>query len=277
MLQLKQLGNVVTLTRQHLKATFPTLPQEKIGGRGGYYGVLKPPGPGVDDSLHNLYEEIPCLGVLSEAIMHAISDEAAGPYQSVVTYENLQPNKNLIGFELLDPHRQPEAKNVAFRMGISASNFPDDPVNTAINLKLLMFISSILGVTKGLKMSKVNFSTLSEAGSVSQTIVSRPLTTERRTNLMSTIRTTSLARNSNHLFDEAYLFCSQLMKDSGLDADHTKWCMISPAPGLPIPPQWVDNRNQRRNLPIQYMQEVFVNEYSGTSRWSRVHNIMLNA
>ncbi|XP_022164279.1 uncharacterized protein LOC111029553 [Myzus persicae] len=269
MLQLNQLGNVVTFTQQHLRATFPTLPQEQIGGRGGYYGVLKPPGPGIDDSLHNLYEEIPCLGVLSEAIMHAISDEPAGPYQSVVTYESLQPNNNLIGFRPLNPHRHQDAKNIAFSADISASHFPDYPANTAINLTLLMSISSILKGSKGFKISKVNFSTLSEAGSASQTIVSRPLTIERQTNLMSTINTTSLARNSHDLFGEACLFCSQLMKDSGSDADHTRWCMISPAAGLPIPPQWVDNRNQRRNLPTQYMQEVWGGYHS-------VHN-MVNA
>ncbi|KAE9544563.1 hypothetical protein AGLY_000104 [Aphis glycines] len=87
MLQLEQLGNVVTTLGQHLYATFPTLLQKQIGGRGGYYGILQPPGPGFDDSLHKLCEEIPCLGVLSEEIMHAdaIGDDEHGEFNNSFT------------------------------------------------------------------------------------------------------------------------------------------------------------------------------------------------
>lgn len=66
-LQLRQLGNTVSLTRQHLYPTFPPLPVEILQGHGGYYGELLPPEEGGDVTIHNCYEEIPCLGVLSEA------------------------------------------------------------------------------------------------------------------------------------------------------------------------------------------------------------------
>jgi hypothetical protein len=258
MLQLEKLGNVVNMCGRHLFVTFPTLPQEQIGGRGGYYGVLQPPGPGVDDSLHNLYEEIPCLGVLSEAIMNAISNAEPGPYRSVVTYEGLQPNQNLIGFRPLG-YRHSQAKNVAFNAGITEVSFREDPVNTAMNFDLLLMISSILKTTKGFKVCNVIFSELSKVGSVSQTVISRPLlTTEKQINLLSTIRPTSVSKESPEYFGEAVFFCHQLMKESGPNADHTTWCMISPVAGLPIPPQWVDNRNLRRKLlPSLFMGEIF--------------------
>jgi len=259
MFLLRQLGNVETVTKQNLIATFPTLPQQKIGGRGGYYGVLQPPGPGIDDTLHNLYEEIPCLGVLSEAIMHAMSNEKPGPYQSVVTYEGLQPNQNLIGFKPLG-YRRPEAINLAGFNDI----FKDYPANTAINFSFLTAISSILATTKTFRISKVKISEMSIVGSVSQIIISRPITNDQ-TCLGSGLRMTSLSKESSANFSNAVFLCSQLLKKSGPNADHTTWCMISSAaerPGLIIPPQWVVNRNQRRNLPIQFMQEVFVDEYS---------------
>lgn len=257
MLQLEQLGNVVTTLGQHLYATFPTLPQEQIDGRGGYYGILQPPGSGVDDSLHNLYEEIPCLGVLSEAIMHAISDDESGRhYRSVVTYQSLQPNENLLGFKLLG-HREPSAKNLVVQADFTKGSFSEYPANTAMNLNLLIAISSILQNTQGFKVCKVKFSKLSITGCMSQTIISRPLSTENQINLRSAIRTTSVSKDSNGYFGKAIFFCSQLIKDSGPNADHATWCMISPTSELPIPPQLVANRNLRRNLPLHYMEEVF--------------------
>lgn len=258
MLQLEQLGNVVTTVGQHLFATFPTLPQEQIDGRGGYYGILQPPGPGVDDSLHNLYEEIPCLGVLSEAIMHAISDDEPGhPYRSIVTYQGLQPNQNLIGFRPLG-HRHSSAKDLAVQAGFTGVSFSEYPANTAMNFDLLIAISSILQNTQGFEVYNVIFSELSVVGSTSQTTISRPLTTEKQINLLSFIRATSVSKDPISSFGRAIFFCSQLMKDSGPNADHARWCMISPTSELPIPPQWVANRNLRRNLPLCYMEEVFM-------------------
>lgn len=66
LLQLRQIGNITASTKQHLYPQFPPLPIAVIAGHGGYYGELVTPG---DDNIHNLYEELPCLGVLSEAVV----------------------------------------------------------------------------------------------------------------------------------------------------------------------------------------------------------------
>lgn len=74
LLQLRQIGNTVSKTGQHLYPVFPKLLTHVFAQRGGYYGALQPPGPGVDPTLHNLYEELPCLGVLSKAVCASISN-----------------------------------------------------------------------------------------------------------------------------------------------------------------------------------------------------------
>lgn len=58
---LKGIGNVVTAAGQHLYPTFPDMPDQILAGRGGYYGPL-------DVLTIARYLDVPCLGVLSEAV-----------------------------------------------------------------------------------------------------------------------------------------------------------------------------------------------------------------
>lgn len=98
LLQVRQLGNAVSKAGQHLFPSFPPLPTHVIQGSGGYYGQLIEPADGVDNTVHNLYEEIPCLGVLAEAVQQSLSNNPPGPYVSHVTYRGQQTNSNLLGF-----------------------------------------------------------------------------------------------------------------------------------------------------------------------------------
>lgn len=87
LLQLRQIGNVVSLTKQHLYPEFPPLPTSAIAGHGGYFGDFEVEvGQAPDPLLHNLYEEIPYLGVVSEAVRAAVSNMPPGLYQSILTY-----------------------------------------------------------------------------------------------------------------------------------------------------------------------------------------------
>lgn len=142
LLQVKQLGNVVATTKQHLYPKFPDLPTQVINGLGGYYGNLVAPAPNVDNTLHNLYEELPCLGVTSEAVCNAISNAPPGPYQSNVTFEGLQPNSNLLGFRPLGSRRN-EPKNLAFDNSITDVEFPAYPVNSGFNYQFITAISNV--------------------------------------------------------------------------------------------------------------------------------------
>ncbi|XP_072399130.1 uncharacterized protein [Diabrotica undecimpunctata] len=255
LLQLRQLGNIVTKTGQHLYPEFPPLPVELINQQPGYYGALRIPAQGVNNLIHNLYEELPCLGVLAEAVRTAISDQPAGPYQSSLNIDQANTvNQNLLGFKPLGI-RRPKAKNLAFAASVTAANFPNYPTNTAFNFELLNAISSVISTTKTFKVSDVVFTTLSETGAQSQVIVSRTIVQLQRTNLQGETRPTSLSSEDPADYGAAVFFDSQLVKEAGLNNNNAAWCCVDVVGGTP--PAWIANRNIRRNLPIQYMQEVF--------------------
>lgn len=79
-LQIRQIGNLITKTGQHLYPEFPDMPVALINGQPGYFGPIQLPAPEADPTIHNLYEELPCLGVLAEAVRQSISDAGPGPY-----------------------------------------------------------------------------------------------------------------------------------------------------------------------------------------------------
>lgn len=84
MTQLSVIGTTQTTTRERLFPEFPSLPIEEINGHGGYYGRIS-------EQNHNLYEELPCLGVTSEALRASISNAAPGPYPSALAGEGVAP------------------------------------------------------------------------------------------------------------------------------------------------------------------------------------------
>lgn len=259
LLQLRQLGNVVSTTKQHLYPEFPELPTQQIADHGGYYGTLQEPGEGVDNSIHNLYAEIPCLGVVAEAIRATISNLPPGPYQSNVTYRGLQPNQNLLGFRALDSRRS-EPKNLAYDNEITEQQFRAYPSNTEFNFGFLFAMSNVLANTKTFKNTAVVFSTLSEVGAQSQLAVVHPQSTPGTNGLRGEQIVTSLCQHGTAVFGFAVFFNSQLMKEDAPADNVQPWCIITPHDGINIPPEWIDNRNVRRNLPIQYMERVFTSE-----------------
>ncbi|KAG7169759.1 RNA-directed DNA polymerase from mobile element jockey-like 1 [Homarus americanus] len=91
-LYIRGIGNFITGTRKHLYPEFPPLPEDLANQtHGGYYSPFT-----VD--THNLFEEIPCLGVHAEAIKQAFSNADPGPYSSSLQTDALAPTQNLLGF-----------------------------------------------------------------------------------------------------------------------------------------------------------------------------------
>lgn len=124
--QLRIFGRIQTLTREHLQPVFPSLPTERVAGFGGYYGPI-------NVNTHNFYEEIPCLGVLAEAVRQAVSNSPPGAYLSALQAEGVIPNANLLGYKPL-ANRRNEAKNLAFDAGITADQFPETIRSTGFNI-----------------------------------------------------------------------------------------------------------------------------------------------
>lgn len=74
-------------------------------------------------------------------------------------------------------HSKDEAKNLALSLGITQAAFPEYPANTGFNFYFVMAISAIIANTKTFKNTDMVFSTLSEDGSIAQTLISRPTPT----------------------------------------------------------------------------------------------------
>lgn len=276
LLQVRQLGNVVSKTGQHLFPSFPPLPTNVIQGSGSYYGPLLEPAVGVNNATHNLYEEIPCLGVLSEAVQASLGNNPPGPYVSNVTYRGHQPNSNLLGFRPLGT-RRPEPKNLAFDCGITDAFFPSYPAQTGFNFECLVQISNVLANTKTFKNTEVVFSTLSEVGALSQLVMSRP-TSQAGMNCLRGVQTaTSLSNDSMSTFGSAVFFDSQLVKEPGPGQAHSAWCVFTPTAAIVVPPEWINNRNARRNLPVQYQQRTFqsISQQASAFRLNIIRNLVL--
>lgn len=212
-LQIRQIGNLVTKTGQHLYPEFPELPNQEINGQLGYYGPIQLPAPDADLNIHNLYEEIPCLGVLAEAVRQSISDAAPGPYvSSLDVNQDNRVNQNLLGYKPLGIRRA-KAKKLAFASSITHIAFLCYPETTGLNFEFLNSISSILSLTKTFKISEVVFSTLSETDAQSQIVISRSVTQLARINILGETRTTSLTQEDTAQYGSAVFFDSQLMKE----------------------------------------------------------------
>lgn len=265
-LQLRTLGNLETVTGQHLIPEFPPLPTTTIQSIGGYFGLFSSPEPPADrqdlaahqarlnqmDNLHLLYEELPCLGVLAHAVTQTISNQPPGPYTSPLTYNQQQPNKNLIGFRNLG-YRRAESKNFAIEHGITENNFPSYPSNTAVNIEFIIALSNVLAKTRTFKISEIIFPTLAEIGSQAQIVTTTPEPTPGQTCIAGEIRPDSLIKEKESTFGMSVFFLPNMFKISIGPTNHTSWCLFDSPPAT-----WIENRNRRReNLPLQYRQRVF--------------------
>lgn len=255
LLQLKALGNVVAHTGIHLYPEFPTLPTALLENLGGYYGSLDDPAQaGVPQpiQLHNLYEEIPCMGVVAAAVRATISDVPLGAYPSAVTRNGQQPSANLFGFKPLIL-RCEEAKQLARNHGFTPDFQPEYPSRTGINFPFLAAISDILAGTNTFKNTDVVFSTMSDSGSLAQTVIERPYVAVdvHTPAILGEINTTLLAKETPSIFGMGTFFCCQLLKERTGNNDDS-WSLF---PEIPV--GWRNNRNVRRNLPNEYMNIRF--------------------
>lgn len=281
-LYLKAVGTIqTTSTGQTLIPTFPELPHQILHEHGGYYGAI-------NEENHNLYEEIPCMGVCSEAVRQSLSDAGPGRYASQLDTPDVQVNSNLLGFENLT-NRRPEAKNFFLNLGITDALFAESVPGTGFNYDVVYAISQWLSTTKTFKNQAVNFSTLGMNGSQAQTIIQRPIVTgalANTRNIMSEARETSLSKASTTTFGLGYYCSFQLYKESAINATQNEsmrartWCCQNYDGNnaqTTIPNAYIHNRNERRNLPIEYTSERFetISMRMGDLRKRTIHHLVV--
>lgn len=264
-LYLQAIGNVkCTATGQQLIPTFPPLPTTVIEGRGGYYGTIDQ-----NPHNHNLYEEIPALGVVVEGLQTALGNANPGPYDSVLRIRNLAVNQNLLGYVPL-VNRRPEAKNFFLNIGITPQDFVENPANSGFNYDLMYAVSNWISTTSTFKVELVNFASMSSTGSQSQILMCLPQIQTNAAivqNVAGEITATALMRDSKTTFGVAQYTLFQLYKEPATRHPEPvppqpsmmarTWCCVNFTEIDPVPPEWMANRNERRNAPNEYTARRF--------------------
>lgn len=245
-------------TQQLLTPEFPELPNVIVAGSAGLLGVA-------DVDNHTIYEEFPLLGTCAEALRTALGDAPVGAYQTVIAPANTTANSNLQGFFPL-VNRRTEAKNFFLNIGITQDHFPEDIENTAFNYPLMLAISDWIGKQRTFSNEIMTSDRVGDGGAQANLIITKPIQTIVVTrNSEGDVRSQSMIAESTTAFGMSYYCLFQLYKEPSIRPDNNAsqnaatWSCITftGANNAAIPQNWIDNRNERRNLPDEYQSVRF--------------------
>lgn len=195
-------------TGQVLIPEFPQLPTEVIGEFGGFYG-------NINDETHNLYEEIPCLGVAAENLRQSLSNAPPGTYNTNIPVDNIPgppvqeaddedaeeappavapaisgsairpanqvnaPRIMTVNENLLGwvplGFRRSEAKGVFQNIGIFENEFSENIARTGFNYEAMFLISEWVSKNKTFKVHTMKYTAFPTSGSQAGLTFERPL------------------------------------------------------------------------------------------------------
>jgi hypothetical protein len=253
---LLQVGDVMDGMGKVTELEVPALPIAVAGGFGGYLTSE------INVGSHALFEEIPSLGMMGDAIMTiAGRDENPNMPIRVAIPRGACATQNLLGY-IQDPGpRRIEIRQRLAGHGISAFAFPESVQNTRFNLCYLKQISDTIGKQQTYNIEKVVFPNLTKSGGETQIIMTRPIEEEdlEMTWIRKTVQATSATCEATAQMGAACVFGFQLYKENGPGATIAEqtlnWSCLTPIPPTPniapwvIPEAWRTHRNDRRNLP----------------------------
>jgi hypothetical protein len=133
---ISQIGNVTDKMGKETELEVPTLPVSQAQRYGGYHA------PTIDRESHNLFEEIPSLGIAGDMVM-AVASAADEPEPN---FHVQRPpgaifTENLCGrFYPIGPRRAEIRQRLASQ-GITSTEFPEYVAGTRFNLKYMLSIS----------------------------------------------------------------------------------------------------------------------------------------
>lgn len=249
---LMQMGSVTDKMGKETDIDYPSLPVAVAQGMGGYHAV------DITQDNHNLFEEIPTLGIAADAVM-AVAGEGENPRQEVRVGlpAGAKVNENLLGFVDNVGPRRIEIRQRLYGQGITANAFPEFIENTRLNVQYTVSISDIINKFETFKNEKVIMSNMTRAGGESQIIQTKPVDQTQVKWTKSLVQPTSAADSSVAQMGASYVFGFQLHKEQGPGNDVTiaasRWSCIeadaeAEAPWV-ITQAWIETRNARRNLP----------------------------
>lgn len=258
---LSQIGNIVDKMGKETEIEVPDLPIAIAQGMGGYIHNA------INLDNHNLWEEIPTLGIAADVIMAVASaNNQAQVAVRIGIPEGSQLTENLPGFKpTILVERRPEIRQRLNGQGITATEFPEYIGGTRFNLRYLQSLSDMVGQQETYRVEKMNLQSLTANGGESQVIITRPIPGDQSLDSWRRcdVQATSAACESTAQMGASFVFGFQTYKEDGpgeaITARAQKWSCLraTPQDGWVMPQQWYDNRNARRNLPAGIGTERF--------------------
>lgn len=248
---LQSVGNVKDTMGKTTYLKVPDLPTAVAEGLGGYHSVE------VTTTTHNLYEEVPCLGVAGDMVM-LLSSQYTEPARNfkIKFPVGTEASQNLLGNQVAIGDRRPEIKRKLAGYEITQTAFPDDGNGTRFNRPYVLAMSDALKKCNTFKNEEVTFSKLTTNGNMTMVITTEPEAvgpTERWTNV--TAYSTSPEESSAATLGAASIFGFQLKKkakteEATFEANKNWLCVRKTGQGdWPGMRDWFDNKNARRQLP----------------------------
>lgn len=246
-------GRFVSVLGTHLTPTFPPLPEHVIQWNNtdipGMYAAAD-----IDAATHNLYEEVPSLGIHLASLITA-QNNVVGPWNPPGLPQNWTATQNLLGYRPTRNYRA-EAYSFVIDAGVTLGECQCNPPTSGFNFEILEYVSDLLAHTKTYKVSPVNLLDLPETGSQVQIAPFIPEQSAPTTNIRSTAVITSINKLTDTLIGVAYAFAPSAFKESDLAHSYV-WSCARPPQGAPIPEAWFNDRNARRVIREIYTQTQF--------------------
>jgi hypothetical protein len=169
-LYLQDIGTYTDKMGKETELHIPDLPIQTAGGFGGYHAAE------ITTDTHNLFEEVPSLGIAADMVMGLASPQPEPNVNFRVEFPpHTQETRNLTGNTSPIGERRPEIRQNLARFGITTESFPEYVANTRFNLKYLRHISDLLGAMETFRNEKVRFKNLTRSGGETQVIFTKPL------------------------------------------------------------------------------------------------------
>lgn len=167
---LNQIGSYTDKMGKETQLNVPALPTTVIEGLGGYHSQA------INIDTHNLYEEVPSLGIAGDIVMAlASADPEPHPNFRMEIPGNSAVTQRLAGRMGPIGPRRPEIIQRLAGYGITANEFTEFVPGTRMNLRYLMSLSDIIGKFETFKVEKVTFRNITMYGGETQVILSRPV------------------------------------------------------------------------------------------------------
>ncbi len=273
---LRGIGHVVEPRGKTLYMEDTNLPVAVVGRKGGYFSTE------ITTESHNLYEELPTLGVAGD-VLEAVSLAEQNPVPNIpVLTPHTAPTENLVGYSANIPLRKEEVRQALNSFGIFHDRFDENVAGTRFNVHLVNYVSDTLGKLTMFRMDKVNITAMTQNGTLTQLIKTVPSTTENTQNVRWTnavVQPKTVSADATTIVGSSYYAGFQLVKEA-FGGDHHVWCCLKRAPGSQwqIPQEWINNRNDRRHLPTNYNEAQYVALYdSQTYRTTAIVRRMIHA